>query len=151
MPHTFDDAALAGVLGHMNDDHTDDNLLIARAFSPLPDVISSTMTTFDGAAGQWHVITADGAEDVIRVPWPGGEITERREVRREIVALYDAACARLGVEPGGQQSRQQMLDDGMRLSHSSRHPFPERKRFDTPPFHQRKPSTRPVRPLPAAL
>ena len=54
MPHTFDDAALAGVLGHMNDDHTDDNLLIARAFSPLPDVISSTMTTFDGAAGQWH-------------------------------------------------------------------------------------------------
>lgn len=97
MPHTFDDAALAGVLGHMNDDHTDDNLLIARAFSPLPDVISSTMTTFDGAAGQWHVITADGAEDVIRVPWPGGDITERREVRREIVALYDAACARLGV------------------------------------------------------
>ncbi|MEZ5213609.1 MAG: hypothetical protein R2692_01710 [Microbacterium sp.] len=31
MPHTFDDAALAGVLGHMNDDHTDDNLLIARS------------------------------------------------------------------------------------------------------------------------
>ena len=42
---------------------------------------------------------ADGAEDVIRVPWPGGEITERREVRREIVALYDEACARLGVTP----------------------------------------------------
>ena len=65
------------------------------------------MTTFDGAAGQWHVITADGAEDVIRVPWPGGEITERREVRREIVALYDAACARLGVVQvvGGQQLR----------------------------------------------
>ena len=41
--------------------------------------------------------TADGAEDVIRVPWLGGEITERREVRREIVALYDEACARLGV------------------------------------------------------
>ena len=54
---------------------------------------------FDGAAGQWRIITADGAEDVIRVPWPGGEITERREVRREIVALYDEACARLGVTP----------------------------------------------------
>ena len=99
MPHTFDDAALTGVLGHMNDDHADDNLLIARAFSPLPDVISSEMVTFDGAAGQWRIITADGAEDVIRVPWPGGEITERREVRREIVALYDEACARLGVTP----------------------------------------------------
>lgn len=98
MSHAFDDAALAGVLGHMNHDHPDDNLLIARAFSPLPDVISAEMTTFDGAAGQWHVITARGDEDVVRVPWPGGEITERREVRREIVALYDAACARLGVE-----------------------------------------------------
>ena len=97
MPHIFDEAALSGVLGHMNNDHADDNLLIARAFSPLADVISSEMTSFDGAAGQWHVITADGTEDVIRVPWPGGEITERREVRREIVALYDAACARLGV------------------------------------------------------
>ncbi|GAA3027332.1 hypothetical protein GCM10010462_12530 [Microbacterium dextranolyticum] len=98
MPHTFDDETLTGVLGHMNRDHSDDNLLIARAFSPIADVISATMTTFDGAAGQWHVITADGVEDVIQVPWPGGEIAERREVRREIVALYDAACARLGVD-----------------------------------------------------
>ncbi|WP_431804767.1 DUF2470 domain-containing protein [Microbacterium sp. bgisy203] len=97
MTHAFDDAALAGVLGHMNDDHADDNLLIARAFSPLADVIRADMVTFDGGAGQWHVYTADGGEDVIRVPWPGGPITERREVRREIVALYDAACARLGV------------------------------------------------------
>lgn len=97
MPHTFDDDALAGVLGHMNRDHVDDNLLIARAFSPLPDVVSATMTTFDGAGGHWHVTTAAGVEEVIRVPWPGGEITERREVRREIVALYDAACERLGV------------------------------------------------------
>jgi hypothetical protein len=40
---------------------------------------------------------ADGGEDVIRVPWPGGQISERRDVRREIVALYDEACARLGI------------------------------------------------------
>lgn len=97
MSHTFDDAALAGVLGHMNNDHADDNLLITRAFSPLPDVIRAEMTAFDGTAGQWHVVTAAGTEDTIRIPWPGGEITERREVRREIVALYDAACERLGV------------------------------------------------------
>ncbi|RLK52086.1 DUF2470 domain-containing protein [Microbacterium telephonicum] len=99
MPHTFDDAALTGVLGHMNSDHSDDNLLIARAFSPLPDVVAADMVIFDGDAGQWHVVTADGAEDVIRVPWPGGAISERREVRREIVALYDEACARLGIPP----------------------------------------------------
>lgn len=99
MPHTFEPEALAGVLGHMNNDHVDDNLLIARAFAPLPDVIQSVMTAFDGDGGQWHVITSHGAEDVIRIPWPGGSITERREVRREIVALYDEACARLGITP----------------------------------------------------
>ncbi|MCK6079440.1 DUF2470 domain-containing protein [Microbacterium sp. EYE_5] len=99
MAHVFDDAVVRAVLHHMNDDHRDDNVLIARAFSPVPDVVASTMTTFDGAGGQWHVIGADGAEEVVRIPWPGGTITERPEVRREIVALYDAACDRLGVEP----------------------------------------------------
>ncbi len=99
MPHVFDDAALRGVLGHMNNDHSDDNVLIARAFAPLADVVGAEMTTFDGDGGQWHVVTADGGEDVVHIPWPGGPITERREVRREIVALYDAACERLGVTP----------------------------------------------------
>ncbi|WP_292836079.1 DUF2470 domain-containing protein [Microbacterium sp.] len=99
MPHSFEPEALSGVIGHMNNDHNDDNLLIARAFSALPDVVRSEMTSFDGERGQWHVVTADGSEDEISVHWPGGPITERREVRREIVALYDAACARLGVAP----------------------------------------------------
>lgn len=99
MPHTFDDAALAGVLGHMNDDHSDDNLLITRAFAPGLDIAAVTMTGFDGAAGRWLVTTTDGGEQLLEVPWPGGEISERREVRREIVALYDAACERLGIEP----------------------------------------------------
>ncbi len=99
MTHSFDDDALSGVLGHMNDDHADDNLLIARAFSPYPDVVTATMVGFDGDGGDWRVGLAEGAEEVIRVPWPGGAITERREVRREIVALYDAACQRLGIEP----------------------------------------------------
>ena len=99
MAHTFDDDTLTGVLGHMNDDHSDDNLLIARAFSPEVDVVASEMVTFDGEAGQWHVTRADGGDDVIRVPWPGGQISERRDVRREIVALYDEACARLGITP----------------------------------------------------
>lgn len=99
MPTPFDDDALAGVLGHMNRDHADDNLLIARAFSPLPDPIAATMVTFDADAGQWHVTSTDGADDLLRVPWPSGPISERREVRREIVALYDEACRRLGITP----------------------------------------------------
>ncbi|WP_232677269.1 DUF2470 domain-containing protein [Nocardioides sp. R-C-SC26] len=89
----FDDAAVTAVLAHMNDDHTDDSLLIARAFG-VPGATSSTMTGFDGEGGVWDV---DG--QTVRIGWPAGPITERAEVRREIVALYDAACERLGLEP----------------------------------------------------
>ena len=100
MPHTFDATVTAAVLHHMNDDHTDDNLLIARAFSAPGDaeVTDAVMTGFDGDGGTWRV-TRGGTDADLVVPWPGGPITERPEVRREIVALYDAACARLGVEP----------------------------------------------------
>ncbi|WP_203580719.1 DUF2470 domain-containing protein [Microbacterium hibisci] len=104
MTFLFDDAALTGVLGHMNGDHGDDNLLIARAFAAdagVTDaaVTGSRMTAFDGDRGVWEATLADGSTAEVAVPWPGGPISERREVRREIVALYDEACRRLGVEP----------------------------------------------------
>lgn len=99
MAHTFDEGTLRGVTGHMNNDHSDDNVLIARAFSPRADVVDAEMVDFDGDAGRWRIVTARGTEEVLRVPWPGGPIAERGEVRREIVTLYDAACVRLGVSP----------------------------------------------------
>ncbi len=99
MTQGFDDAALTGVLRHMNGDHADDNLLIVRAFSPEPDIIAATMIGFDGDSGQWRAQPLLGDEFVVRVPWPGGPITERAEVRREVVALYDESCRRLGIQP----------------------------------------------------
>jgi hypothetical protein len=99
MTHRFDEAVLAGVLSHMNGDHGDDNLLIARAFGPDPDVISATMTGFDGDGGDWSAQPVAGEAVLVRVPWPGGPIDQRPHVRREIVALYDDACRRLGIEP----------------------------------------------------
>lgn len=98
MTHLFDEAVIRAVLAHMNGDHADDNLLIMRAFSPYPDVIGAVMTGLDGAAGEWRVQVAQGEEFAVRVPWPSGPITERAEVRREVVALYDEACRRQGVE-----------------------------------------------------
>ena len=100
MPHQFDDAVIAAVLRHMNDDHTDDNMLIARAFGPdgAAEPTAAVMTGFDGDAGVWDV-TRDGVVAELRVPWPGGPIDDRPAVRREVVAVYEAACARLGVEP----------------------------------------------------
>ncbi|OJX78460.1 DUF2470 domain-containing protein [Leifsonia sp. 71-9] len=95
MAHGFDEATLAGVLGHMNADHTGDNLLIVRAFG-RPEAVSATMTGFDGDGGDWRVELADGSSAELRVPWPGGPITERPEVRREVVALHEEAVRRLG-------------------------------------------------------
>ena len=99
MPHIFDDEVVSAILRHMNGDHTDDNLLIARAFSPGDAKITdAVMTGLDGEAGVWRV-TRDGEVSELRVEWPGGAISERPAVRREVVALYDLACERLGVEP----------------------------------------------------
>ncbi|MGA1836779.1 DUF2470 domain-containing protein [Herbiconiux sp. 11R-BC] len=94
---TFSPDVVGAILRHMNGDHTDDNLLIARAFVN-PDASASTMIDLDGEGGRWQV-TVDGSTSNAFVAWPAGSITERAEVRREIVALYDAACAVLGVEP----------------------------------------------------
>jgi len=98
MSQPFSEDVVAAILRHMNGDHTDDNTLIVRAFA-VPDAASATMTGFDGDGGDWDVVTADGSTTAVRIPWPGGPIGERPEVRREVVALYDAACATLGVEP----------------------------------------------------
>jgi hypothetical protein len=94
---TFSPDIVDAILRHMNGDHTDDNLLIARAFVD-PSAEASTMTGLDGDGGEWDV-TVDGVTRRASVAWPSGPISERTEVRREIVALYDEACAVLGVEP----------------------------------------------------
>ncbi|MFE7845630.1 DUF2470 domain-containing protein [Microbacterium sp. NPDC057407] len=99
MTHVFDMSVRDAVLAHMNGDHGDDNLLIAQAFGPGDDVVSATMTGFDGDGGSWEAHLFDGSRTIVRAAWLGGAITQRPEVRREIVALYDEACRRRGVEP----------------------------------------------------
>ncbi|MBP6685157.1 MAG: biliverdin-producing heme oxygenase [Leucobacter sp.] len=91
----FDAAVIAAVTGHMNDDHLDDNLLIAKAFG-YPNATASTMTGLDEQAGFWRVTDAAG-EHELRVDWPGAPIADRPQVRRQVVELYKAACAKLGV------------------------------------------------------
>ncbi len=88
----------------MNDDHSDDNLLIARAFGDR-GATTAYMVDVDGHAGHWvysaaaadEIVVAEG-ETALRVEW-SGPITERAEIRREIVVLYNRACAALGIEP----------------------------------------------------
>lgn len=93
---TFSDDIVTAVLHHMNDDHTDDSLLIARAFGDA-DAETATMTGLDFEAGIFAYTIGAETHD-LRVPW-SKPITERPEIRREVVMLYNAACERLGIEP----------------------------------------------------
>lgn len=93
----FDPVVVSAVIEHMNGDHPEDNLLIVRAFG-RPEATESTMIGLDGEAGVWRVVDAEGERD-LRVAWPGGPISERAEIRREVVVLYKSACERLGVQP----------------------------------------------------
>ncbi|QAY59484.1 DUF2470 domain-containing protein [Microbacterium protaetiae] len=98
MPHRFEADAVTAILSHMNGDHTDDNLLIVRAFG-VPDAFSARMIGLDGDAGEWEATTPDAATQTVRVPWPDGPIAERPAVRKAVVLVYREACARLGLEP----------------------------------------------------
>ena len=107
----FDPAIVAAVIAHMNGDHVNDNLLIARAFGDRA-AVHARMVHVDGEAGHWvYSVTSGecregegaanadgegGTEHPLRVAW-STPITERAEIRREIVVLYDRACAELGV------------------------------------------------------
>lgn len=93
----IDDSIISAVTGHMNGDHADDNLLIARAFG-YPLAASSRMVTLDAHHGEWRVTDAAGEHELV-LDWPGGEIVERAQFRREAVSLYREACRRLGVTP----------------------------------------------------
>jgi hypothetical protein len=93
----FDSATVDAVLHHMNDDHVDDNLLIAQAFADR-SASTSHMVHVDGLAGHWVFVNGAGVETELRVAW-SAPISQRAEIRREIVVLYDRACAELGVTP----------------------------------------------------
>ncbi|NQX28242.1 DUF2470 domain-containing protein [Microbacteriaceae bacterium VKM Ac-2854] len=96
MPHTFAPEIVAAILSHMNVDHGGDGRTIVRAFAE-PDADSVRMTALDGDAGEWDA-TVGTETRAVRIPWTT-PITERAEIRREIVALYDLAATKLGLPP----------------------------------------------------
>ncbi|MDO4241934.1 MAG: biliverdin-producing heme oxygenase [Microbacteriaceae bacterium] len=83
------------VLAHMNDDHSADSLLIVRAYGSS-EASSARMIDVDTAGGVWQV-TSPAGEHEVRIAWPGGEISEREEIRREVVVLFEEAHKRLGL------------------------------------------------------
>lgn len=91
---TFPAEVVDAVLHHMNDDHTDDSLVIVRAFAE-PDAAAATMTDLDSAGGTWDV-EVDGTTRVVTIPWTEPAL-ERADLRREVVRLHDQAVAKLGL------------------------------------------------------
>nr|WP_211208739.1 DUF2470 domain-containing protein [Aeromicrobium marinum] len=85
---TFAPEVVRAVIGHMNEDHTDDSLVIVRAFAE-PDAVSAVMTDLDAEAGTWRAVVGRSAVTV-RIPWTV-EVVERADLRRAVVALHEAA------------------------------------------------------------
>ena len=92
----FSPDVVTAVLAHMNGDHLDDSLLIARAFATV-DAEAASMTDLD-ESGATFSYSVDGESRSVTVPWTA-TIAERPEIRREVVVMYERACAVLGIEP----------------------------------------------------
>ena len=90
----IDDQTVMAVLAHMNGDHIDDNLVIARAFGD-PSAESAVMSGLDATAGQWEFRDFD-AVHTVSVAW-SAPLEARQDVRREVVAIFERACGTLGI------------------------------------------------------
>lgn len=100
-PSPFSPDVVAAVARHMNDDHADDNVTICRGLGGQPGTTEATMTgmTPDGIVFA-AVVGADGGTDRVEVLIPWVEpITERAQVRAEVVRMHTEASAALGLAP----------------------------------------------------
>ena len=92
----FSEGVIAAITRHMNVDHADDSLLICRSLGGQPEATSATMTGMDPGGIDFAVMVAGHAVPA-RVPW-SRPITERGQVRAEVVRMYHEACDALGIE-----------------------------------------------------
>ncbi|MEU0958741.1 DUF2470 domain-containing protein [Micromonospora aurantiaca] len=93
----FPPEVVAAVSRHMNDDHAGDALLICRTLGGRPDATEARTTGLD-ADGIDFAVTVGGTEVPVRVPF-AHRLTERAQIRREVVRMYREACERAGVPP----------------------------------------------------
>ncbi|SEG76143.1 Protein of unknown function [Thermomonospora echinospora] len=92
---TFSEDVVAAIARHMNEDHVEDSVLIVRALGGLPDATSAVLTGLD-ADGVDFTVEAGGGSVPVRIPW-SRRLTERAQVRAEVVRMYDEARAALGL------------------------------------------------------
>jgi putative heme iron utilization protein len=93
----FTPEVVAAVMAHMNDDHADDALLIVRGLGAVAGATSARMSGMDADGIDFSAET-DGGHVPVRVRF-SGPVTERPQIRREVVGMYERACAALGIPP----------------------------------------------------
>ncbi len=95
MTHRFEPDVVDAILRHMNDDHANDALVMVRGLGGHLDALRAFTTSVDGD-GIDFLVETDGGSAVVRLPW-SHPVTERHEIRTEVVRLYQEACAALGI------------------------------------------------------
>ncbi|MFF5211655.1 DUF2470 domain-containing protein [Streptosporangium sp. NPDC000396] len=100
MSSPFTPDVVDAIKRHMNDDHADDALLICRGLGGQPEATGTTTTGVDDRGIEFAALV-DGREVTVRVPW-SATLTERVQVRWEVVRLYREACAALGLPARGE-------------------------------------------------
>ncbi|WP_019633875.1 DUF2470 domain-containing protein [Actinomadura atramentaria] len=93
----FTDDVVAAIARHMNDDHPADCLEIVRALGGADAAVSARMSGMDPGGIEFTAVV-DGAEVPVRVPW-AEPVTERPQVRREVVRMSQKARRVLGLAP----------------------------------------------------
>lgn len=93
MPYEPDADAVAAIAAHMNDDHADDCIVIARAYSGVPEITSASVVGVDGA-GMDLAAHAPDQSLTVRVPW-SEPLPDRAAVRLEVVKAYEWAYSKI--------------------------------------------------------
>jgi hypothetical protein len=92
---TFSPEVVTAVLSHMNEDHSEDSVLICRALGGTPDATAARMSGLDNDAAYFEATVGQATVD-IRIPF-SERLTERPQIRAEVTRMYAEACARLGL------------------------------------------------------
>jgi hypothetical protein len=94
-PSPFSPEVVAAIARHMNDDHADDNVTICRGLGGQPATSAATMTGMTPDGIVFEAIVADAPTEVV-IPW-AEPITERAQVRTEVVRMHTEAATALGL------------------------------------------------------
>jgi len=92
----FQDNVIAAITKHMNHDHSADTLVICRGVGGHTSATSARMDTFDGTGAEFTT-TVNGVATPLRIAW-SRPLSERAEVRPEIVRIYNESRGLLGLD-----------------------------------------------------